>query len=65
MATASPTDAFRLVTLAPLDPAMVETGLGGVAGSLGRSGALATVSLLIWPVLALAAAEALFRRAEP
>lgn len=61
----SPTDAFRLLTLAPLDPEIVEAGIGGASRGLAPSPDAALVSLLAWPVAALALAGLLFRRAEP
>lgn len=59
---ANPADAFRLWNVAASDGVALTTGLTGAANSL--PGWAAPLSLLCWPVLALAMARFFFRRVE-
>lgn len=60
---ANPADAFRLWNIAAADGVAMATGLSGAADSLPAWAA--PLSLMLWPVLALLAARAVFARVEP
>ncbi|MDR5653640.1 ABC transporter permease [Ruixingdingia sedimenti] len=60
---ANPADAFRLFNLAASEATAAAAGLGGAATTIPAWQAL--VSLLLWPVLALALATAAFRKVTP
>ncbi len=60
---ANPADAFRLINMPDVSVSVLATGLGAAGSASGVVGQL--VSLLVWPVLALFTAWAVFRRIEP
>ncbi|MHA1530144.1 MAG: ABC transporter permease subunit, partial [Alphaproteobacteria bacterium] len=60
---ANPADAFRLYNVSASESVALATGLTGAAEALPRW--LATTSLALWPVAALAMARAAFGRVEP
>jgi Cu-processing system permease protein len=60
---ANPADSFRLVNLASSEVAMLSSGLAG--GNTGLPALAPQLAILLWPVIALAAAWRLFRRIEP
>lgn len=60
---ANPADAFRLYNIAASDNLALATGLTGAADAL--PGWLAPLSLMFWPLAALALARAAFGRVEP
>lgn len=60
---ANPADAFRLYNLAASDATAAAAGLGGAANSISPAHAL--VSILIWPVAAMALAVRAFRKVTP
>lgn len=60
---ASPADAFRLYNLAASEATAAAAGIAGAANSLPPLAALA--SILLWPLAALAAAVAVFRKVSP
>lgn len=61
--TANPADAFRLWNIAGAEGVAIAAGMSGVADSLPRWAAPA--SLAIWPFAAFLAARSAFRRLEP
>lgn len=60
---ANPADAFRLFNLAASDATAAAAGVGGAAASIPQWQSL--LSMLVWPVAALALAAAAFRRVVP
>jgi len=60
---ANPADAFRLYNVAASESVALATGLTGAAEALPRW--MASASLALWPVAALAMARAAFGRVEP
>ena len=60
---ANPADAFRLFNVASSEQVALATGLTGAADVV--PGWLAPLSLVLWPVLALALARTAFGRVEP
>lgn len=60
---ANPADAFRLFNLSASQATAAAAGLGGAANSIPPQAALAT--MLLWPILSLAAAVMAFRRVTP
>lgn len=60
---ANPADAFRLFNLSASDATAAAAGLGGAATSIPASASL--TSILLWPLLAFAAALAAFWRVTP
>lgn len=60
---ANPADSFRLFNLAMSDATAAAAGIGGAANSIPPVQAL--LSLVLWPLLALAAAVAIFRKVTP
>lgn len=60
---ANPADAFRLFNLAASDATAAAAGIAGAANSIPPTHALA--SILVWPLLALGLAVAIFRKVTP
>lgn len=60
---ANPADAFRLYNLAASEATAAAAGLGGAANAISPLASLG--SLLIWPVIAFAAALLAFRKVTP
>jgi len=60
---ANPADAFRLFNLAASDATAAAAGIAGAANSIPPLHAL--VSIVLWPLLALGGAVAIFRKVTP
>ena len=62
---ASPTDAFRLFNLSQIDAGAISGGIASASGTTGIPLTYPLISLLVWPLLASAAAIYFFRRYQP
>src|SRR6056297_1545069 len=60
---ANPADAFRLYNLAASDATAAAAGIAGAANSIPPGQAL--ISMILWPLLALGGAVAIFRKVSP
>lgn len=60
---ANPADAFRLINMPDVSVSVLSSGIGASGGASGTTGQL--ISLMLWPVLALTFAWAVFRKVEP
>ena len=60
---ANPADAFRLFNLYASGAVSASAGVGGAAGAIPAWQSL--LSVLIWPLVAMAGASAAFRRVTP